>query len=317
MAKNIRDCVRMYGSEYLATCGLAKYFPTMSMESSVFFVDGINGNDSAGNYGQTPDTPLKTIEAALALVTDNKNDYIFVLDYYQTAAAISVAKRLVHIIGITNKAYAYPWIDPTGDTAAFTIAAGAFGVEIAGFELGGGTNYAAINVTANGSWGTHIHDCNFGSSTIGIAGKYGISITGSGEMIQGRIENCKFGSGLTAGGIYVSSNGANTLRGLVIQNCDFRVPGTGDVGINISTAGDFDEGGIFNNRFRVVAEAGAAVTAASGVHGLLDGNVAVTDNNATITTAEVYRIITGANGLGWGRNYLNGTLLTTEANYIA
>ena len=322
MAKNIKEMTRMYGGEYLAICGLAKYFPTMNSESSVFFVNGNTGNDNAADNGQLPDAPLKTLTKAISLCTDNKNDYIFVLDYYQVTVAngetwpININKNQIHIIGVTNGAFTWPWIQPPADTAAMVVTA-AYGPEIAGLEFGAGASAGCINVTANGSWGTYIHDCQFGSSTVGMTGKYGISITGSGEMIHGRISNCKFGAGLSDAGIYVSSNGSNTVRGLVIKDNLFRVPATGDIGIEIATACDFDEGGIIDNKFIVVAEVGAAVTAASGVHGLLDGNVAVTDNNATNTTAEVFRTVTGANGMSWGKNYMSGTLLATEANYIA
>jgi len=59
-ALNVRDCVRKYGSEYLAVCGLAKYFPLMNSESHVFFVNGGwsgVGDDDAANLGKPP-TPL-------------------------------------------------------------------------------------------------------------------------------------------------------------------------------------------------------------------------------------------------------------------
>ncbi|MHC4464257.1 MAG: hypothetical protein ACYS30_22935, partial [Planctomycetota bacterium] len=297
---NIRDSVRKYGPEYLAICGLAKYFPTMNSESSVFFVNSnsSDSNDSDGLYGQFPENPLETITQAITNCTTNKNDYIFIMDYYQGTGEtwpISINKGMIHIIGISNPAVPWPWVDPTGDTAAFSFTtAGAYG-EIAGLDLGGGTNYACLSVDTSGLWGNWIHHCNLGH-TQGMAGEHGIS-TPAGEMIHWLVEHCKFGKSLTADGIEIPTNaGPNSVRGTVIRNNLFRVSG---VGINVlDTTGDFDEGGIFDNRFVMSADTdGKGIDFASGAVGFVDGNVGVMEDGAAPTNNPFKDAGTG---MGWG-----------------
>ena len=323
MAKNIRDMVRMYGQEYLAVCGLAKYFPTMNAESSVFFVNGSSGNDSAANFGQTPDTPLLTITKALSLCRTGKNDYIFILDYYQATGEtwpIAIAKSQVHIIGITGNAISWPWVQPPGDTAAFTFGSDSAYSETAGLEIGAGASHGCIEFITGGLWGVHIHDCGFGTHN-GMTAMCGIRATGGstptiGEIINGLIENNRFGAQLTLSGIEVPATfvGPNSVEGTIIRNNTFKVA-TGNFGINVlCTTANFADGGIFDNVFIVVDEAGAAITFAAGALGMVDGNKAVgLVSNAL--TAKVF--LTGEAGFGWGRNYVNVTAVANEAAYQA
>ena len=323
MSLNIRDSIRKYGAEYLAICGLSKYFPVMNAESSVFFVNtsGKGGNDSAANQGQTPDTPLLTITKALSYCTSDKNDYIFVIDYYQPTGEvwpISITKKLIHIIGISGVAAPYPWVQPTGSTPAFVFASGydTNGCEIAGFELGAGSNDACIETWNSGNWNIHIHDCGFGT-ILGMTGAYGISINGrtsgyAGEFLNWLIENNRFGTKLTAAGIEIPSTyvGPNTCKGTIIRNNHFHV-NTGDRGINVSFAtADFADGGIFNNTFECDGDAadGEAVYFASGAKGSVHGNAAWTDDGVIPANNPFYDA--GTTNMSWGANIRGGGVAT-------
>jgi len=326
MALTIKEAVRKWGPEYLAICGLAKYFPVMNSESHVFFVDGTDGvgDDGVNTLGQVPDEPFLTITHALSKCTSAKNDFIFVLNYYQATGEtwpISISKGQVHIIGIGYSSGPWNWVQPTGDTAAFSLTTGADGVEIAGLELGAGENHGCIEIATAGLWNIHIHDCGFGTEN-GMTAKYGIRTTDGttgGELINALIENNRFGDKLTASGIEVPAalTGPNDVAGCIIRNNIFRVVDDGQ-GINVAkTTANFQDGGIFDNKFIVEGDDdGAAVKFAAGAKGMVDGNQAVYKDESTICAVATGNLFhTGADGMSWGRNYISGTLLLLETDY--
>lgn len=324
MALTIREAVRKWGVEYLAICGLAKYFPIMNSESHVFFVDGTAGvgNDGVNTLGQVPDEPLLTITKALSKCTSGKNDFIFVLDYYQASGEvwpISITKKQIHIIGISGKAGPWPWVKPTGDTAAFAFASGydTNGCEIAGFEIGAGAAHAGIETHNSGNWNIHIHHNWFGSS-LGMTGKWGIRPSGgtsdfTGEMLNWLIEYNRFGTKLTEGGIEVPNTfiGPNTVKGTVIRCNHFHV-NSGDKGINIAkTSADFLDGGIFDNTFELDGDAdGDAVYFASGAKGSLHNNHAWTNDG--VVPGENPFFDAGSTGMSFGMNFRGPGDLATD-----
>jgi len=182
-----------------------------------FFVDGNSGSATAS--GKSPDEPLSTIAAALALCTDNADDYIFVKDgWNQDAGAVTIAKHRVHIIGVGNNLSPYVMQKATGDTHIF-IVTGDY-VEIAGFALGGGATKAGIN--PYGSLGLWVHDCFFGDADIGDTPREGILCEPGNVNAYMLIEDCIFaGSGgtsqgkISAYGIY--AGGTNICRGSVFR----------------------------------------------------------------------------------------------------
>jgi len=324
MALTIKEAVRKWGQEYLAICGLAKYFPVMNSESHVFFVDGTGGvgDDGVNTLGQLPNEPFLTITHALSKCTAAKNDFIFILNYYQATGEtwpIPISKGQVHIIGIGYSSGPWNWIQPTGDTAAFALTTGADGVEIAGLEHGAGASHACIEMATSGLWNLHVHDCGFGTEN-GMTAEAGIRTgdgTTGGELINALIENNRFGRKLTLAGVDVPTalTGPNDVAGCIIRNNIFEVA-TGNYGIYVpKTTASFADGGIFDNKFIVPAEAGAAVTFGAGTTGALDGNHAYQLDNSAPLTAEVFQC--GADGFSFGVNYISGTLLTAENNYIA
>jgi hypothetical protein len=301
----------------------------MNSESHVFFVDGTDGvgNDGVNNEGQTPDEPLLTITAALAKCTAAKNDFIFLLNYYQATGEtwpISISKGQVHIIGIGYTSGPWGWVQPTGDTAAFALTSGADGIEIAGLELGAGATHGCIEMATSGLWNLHVHNCGLGTET-GMTGAYGIRTgdgTTGGELINALIEYNRFGDKLTASGIEVPAalTGPNDVKGCVIRKNTFMVDNAA-VGINVpKTTADFQDGGIFDNKFAVVYNTnGAAMTFGIGTKGMIDGNhVMGKDDETIITVGTDIPIFCGTDGNGtmsWGANYLSGALCIVAGDY--
>lgn len=344
MALTIKEAVRKWGLEYLTYCGLTKYFPTMNSNSHVFFVNGTAGigNDGVNNLGQVPDEPFLTITKALSECVDGANDYIFILDYPNTAPAetfpIRIEKQRVHIIGVRNgllprfKMYT-PYATEDTPFFSFNINAttGTYGAycEIANLLLGCGNASSirgAIEFHQGGIWGTHIHHCSFGvNGRSSTNAKYGIYMGRSsdtytaGEMIYGLIENCLFGTLLSAGGIAVpagTDSGPNACLGTVIRNNHFHV-NSGDVGIDVlRTTADFGEGGIYNNTFECDGDAadGEAVKFASGAKGSVHGNAAWTDDGVIMANNPF--LDSGSTNMSFGQNIRGPGKLANSA-YIA
>lgn len=317
MSMNIRDAVRRYGSEYLAACGYYKYFPVMNLESSVFWVDW-SGSDTASNEGQTPDTPLLTITKALSYCTAEKNDYIFVRRHYQADGEtwpIAVNKTAVHIIGLADGSVVNPGpvlMPETASQEAMNITVGQ--CEIAGIEFNGySATESGILINTSGKWGNWIHDCQFTTALQAGAALHGIEVPAGKEMIYGIVERCIFGIGIASDGINMAS--AASARGMIIRDNFFRVSG---IGINIDGTADFDEGGIFDNRFNISSNAaGKAIDLADGVvGGAIDGNHVMFEGHTDAPTAEAIQVGTTTCGMGWGVNYAGEAVIEFPHNLV-
>ena len=214
---------------------------------SVFYVDG-TGPDT--NNGLTPQTPLASFKAALALCTNQRNDTIVVLDYWAAGTEdwpIVVDKEMVHIIGVPGSGGPWPQVNPPGDTAAFSVTA--LGVEIANLSVNGGATHGAIEIGAS-VWGIEIHHCWFGEA--GTA-QDGIRDVAPFDAVYWHVHHNHFGSGLTRYGVAILHN---ATRGTVSDNV---FHANADVCIRVVS--DFAEGWILNNTFGLLADvAGGAIT---------------------------------------------------------
>lgn len=271
----------------------------------IFWVDGFAGSES--NTGKSPLDPLLKIATALSLCTNDQDDYIYVLDcWQQDTFPITVNKTRVHIIGVANKSNRFPCMQPTGDTAVFTIGSSGNDCEIADFNLSGGLNHGCIELT--NPIGIHIHDCIFGSQHAGGTPQDGIAAISPHDPIHGLIEDCKFyGTGnnsnglITRDGIRNIGGGASNFRNMTVRNNVFLgIPG---VAINL----DFAQGAmILDNKFALDADtAGAAITLVGGCLGcFIDGNSA---NYGDTAMGGVPYSDGGAAGANtWGLNYRAG-----------
>ncbi len=263
----------------------------------VFFLNGITGNDA--NKGTSPNAPVQTFAAALALCANDRNDYIIVLDAYQDAWPVLINKTRVHILGVSpNRSAPFVVLNAPADTAIFTLTAASNNAEIAGFSFGGGATHAAIENTGGTPMGVYIHDCVFGHVFAGNTPQDGIRVELNATAI--RIARCEF-IGTTPGtitrdGIRFAGAG-DSINGAIVDCLFNALPG---VGINgVSNMNGFE---ILNNRFGYpVDNAGAAITLAANCH-----YNTITGNNANIGKAvagAVIAYVDGAADNNWTNNY--------------
>ena len=273
---------------------------------NVYYVygnDGGIGDDT--NDGLTPTSPFLTITAALAACTANNNDCIVVLDYWQPTGEtwpISVNVNLVHILGAMGQGGQWPQITPTGDTAAFSIAADY--VELARMGLTGGATHGCVeNNVAASRWGARIRDCSLG--VLGAA-QDGIRNVAAGDQPYLNVQRCRFGVGLTRDGIRIEHNATRAKIGdpWGAGNMFERIPG---VAINI--VGAASEVGIYNNTVIVPANtAGGAITmSAIAVNCIAFGNKANFGDTAMGNNPYADGAAGGVNH--WGNNMQAVTLV--------
>lgn len=289
--------------------GLASVLPVGA--GNVFFLNGIDGTGSNANDGRTPDAPLLTMTYALSLCTANNDDVIVVMDYWQPTGEtwpISVDVGKVHIIGASGAGTQYPIFTPTGDTAAFSIAADR--VELANLCINGGASHGAIenDATAGAArWGLYVHDCWF--AVLGSA-QDGIKNVAAGDMPYLRVERCRFGFAITRDGIRIEHNATRCQIGSSFGGAGNLFDRVQGVGINV--VGNAADIGIQGNRFVIPANtAGAAITLSAGTAGS-----AIFDNIANFGDTDMgnnpYTDGAGAGSNHWGANY-QGITLTQPA----
>jgi len=258
---------------------------------NVFYVDGVAGLNA--NDGLTPFTPKLTLTAGLALCTNNINDTIVVLDYWQPAGEtwpVSINKDKVNIVASPSGSY-YPWgaVDSAGNTACFSIAAD--DVIVRGFSFTAGATAAGIVLNGNHAR-CGIYDCAF------LVGQHGILSEAGGCAQALQITNNFFQQSLTAQCIYINDDPA-FIR---INNNVFDAAQA--VAIEIVQGGNPQ---ILNNVIGIHTDvAGGAVTLGAAVtRALVDGNSAC-QGNAAPAGNNPYVDGAAANINHWGLNYDNG-----------
>jgi len=298
------------------------YFDRPPAVGRVFFVQAFTGDN--GNKG-TADEPFATITYALSQCSDDRNDYIIVLDAWQEAMPIAINKTRVHIIGLgTTPNHPYVMLNASADTAIFTVTAASNNCEIAGFSFGGGATHAAIENVGGTPMGLYIHDCVFGHSFAGNTPQDGIRVGLNATNI--RVEDCLFlgneaegGGTLTRDGIRFAGAG-DPLGGAFKGNTFLGIPG---VGLNIVSVAANSGGFIIENNkfFAEIADAKAAgwaitLQGAAIVKGcFVCGNVA--SQTGDVTGNNPYRdLSTGVIGTclnGWTNNHAGEALSTGPA----
>ena len=284
-----------YGSMAQAYQSLrAIHFPA---DGNFYFVDGVSGSNSSG--GLTPDTPKLTLTAAITLATSQNEDYIFLLAYHQASGEtwpIVVAKRSMHIVGVTSALEDKPHINPTGETAALNLNGATYGssrVQIAnlGFCAGSTSGCIEINETC---FGVKIFDCSFGHSYTGA--QDGILVNAPYDAVELHVKGCVFGKMLTRDGIRVVINATRCL----IENNRFDEPATEGIylGVSAGIANPF----VLNNYFNMKTdEAGEAIRIGAGDGGLISGN-----HMSAAKTDPTHGLIDGGS-CSWGVNWYGVT----------
>jgi len=168
---------------------------------NVFYNDGCGGDDA--NDGLSPQTPKLTLTASLAQCTNDMNDTIVVLDYYQPAGEtwpVDINKSKVNIIGTPSGSFrCWACVDSVGDTACFSV--NAHDVIIRNFLFDAGASHAGIEF-ANNKGRMGIYDCYFAT------GAYGVMSAAGGIEMGLEVSNCFFQQSLTAQGIYINDDPA-------------------------------------------------------------------------------------------------------------
>ena len=186
-------------SHYLG--GLSNYLISGSNLGSIFYVDGCAG--SATNTGLVPTSPLLTIAAALAMGTNDLNDTIVVLDYYdlESDLAITINKSKVTIIGSEGGSKGRSWtcLHATANTACFIVAAS--DVRIHQFYFDAGATHGAIEFSGN-KCRIGVYDCWFGT------GAYGVWSEAGGIEVRLEGANCFFQQSLTGNSLYINDDPA-------------------------------------------------------------------------------------------------------------
>ena len=276
------------------TGGLSASLRPGANQGDVIYLNGSTGGDGA--FGRTPAEPVRTFLRALALCTNERNDTIVVLDYWNQDASfpIVVDKAMVSIIGVPGAGAQWPQIATAGNFAGFSVTA--LGVEICNLSINAGANHAGVEIAA-AIWGTEIHHCWFGEA--GTA-QDGISTVGV-DAVYLKVWACRFGEGLTRDGVRIEHNATRGMIGVPGLECNwFR--GVGGVGVNITN--EFAQGGIFDNRFALLVDkAGGAITLADGTSKIhVDGNSASMGEDPD-GFANPYLDSSGVDVNRWGLNY--------------
>ena len=280
----------------------------LTMDAQVWWVYGIDGGIGVDtNHGQTPQSPFLTLTKALSMCVDSRQDYIYVMDYWQPTGEtwpINVDVDNVHIIGADGAGTQMPIITPTGDTAGVLIAANR--VELANLCINGGATHGCVenDATAGAArWGLLIQDCWF--AVLGSA-QDGIKNVAASDNVYLQVLRCRFGFAITRDGIRVEHNATRCQIGDPWGNGNLfdRVQG---IGVNI--VGNAADIGVYNNVFVVPANtAGAAVTLSAGTAGS-----AIFGNHANFGETDMgnnpYTDGAAAGSNNWGGNYQGITLV--------
>lgn len=294
MANPAQTVKRYRGRHVFETLAARKFEGNIGSAGAgnTFYVDLAGSN---GNNGRYASNPLKTLAAALAKCSSDHDDYIIVMDCYsEDTEPIDIEVNRVHLLGLDVGNGKYPRLEASENTSILDIDAEYF--EIAGFSFGGGASRGAIRWQASKGRGI-IHHCWFGHTG---ASAYGIEIPASYDAVEMLIEDCIFGVGLTADGIFINHNATRTI----IQHNLFRR--LGGLGINVPAGKSFAEGSILDNTFAVKdAQTGEAITIASTAenHILVTGNRAMNGMLNAGYTFNPFRDLGTNTYNDWGLNY--------------
>jgi hypothetical protein len=176
---------------------------------NVLFVDSGSGTNGEG-YGQSPDSPLATIDYAVGLCTANNGDVIVVLPGHNegitTAANIDLDVAGISVIGLgtgSNK----PTID--FDAQAASVAIGADNVRIQNIRFRVSANAVTNGLLVEaGADGYQIKDCEFGWAET-ATDEFTIAIQIMAGCNDGLIEGCVFAAGAQAAAVGIKLTGAS------------------------------------------------------------------------------------------------------------
>jgi len=284
------------------------YYATLGGRLEEFFIDGAYGADT--NDAKTIAGARKTLTSALGLVTDNKQDYVFLRNYgNQSGEDYPIAgdtwKKRAHIVGLEPYGGRYELIDSASTSKSavdFTTndAAGTSFEHIA-FASSGSSTVPAVDFSAT-CWYITFRNCAFGWS--GETARYGIYSASAVDTPHLVIDGCTFwGDSINVAAIELLGSSTRAQ----IKNCKFIGILTGDYAITDTGGTGLMNVLIENNTFSIHTEsaAGQAIYLTGAGHCSVNGNVAYQGNSTM--TYNPYRD-TGTND--WGLNYAGGVAVS-------
>ena len=194
-----------------------------------FWVHSGTGTDSSG-WGSAPDTPVATLDYAIGLCTDDKNDIIYVMPghaetWTTTGAKVVADIKGVRIIGL-GQGVDRPTFTFSHTGTTWTISAG--GVTIENLLLVTGVDSVTTFATVSGADFT-IRNCEFRDTT-DIEVITALTVTGS----RLQVIDCLH-LGYTGGDANARSISLNGIDGALIRGCRFLGKATTAV-VNMITA---------------------------------------------------------------------------------
>lgn len=282
---------------------------------NVFYVDGIDGAD--GYDGKDPNYPKATVDSALGACTADNNDYIFVIDHWQEGATITVDKTCVHIIGMGSPQAPWVCLNVATDLHIFTLGATGNMVEIAGFNMGGGSTKSGINmVNCTGIW---VHNNAFGHEYASDTPLYGMYVLNQNPSLALIEDNIFFGDQatgkgtITSNGIYQNYVGdaAGFVNSIIRRNVFMGLTGASDAGaIRLDGAGGVQ---ILDNTFMTPdAASGEAINllATVGCGGcIIAGNRAGNGMLNAGYNYNPYRDLNANTDNAWSMNYRGNSVI--------
>jgi hypothetical protein len=211
----------------------------------IFVNGGSDGATDNNRDGSTPRMAKQTMTAALALVTDGQEDYIFVINYGGNGRGaetfpVTINKGQLHIIGQGNDMSKWP-LFTSGDTneAAFNFGASGGRLTIENLNIGGNGTSAGILVESGiYPWGVEIINCHFGYE--GSVGANGVRVDSGGDAPYLNIKDCHFGAALTGASVLIAGNATRGWIGRPNHGNTFK-PAAAQIAISV-TAGAVLEG---------------------------------------------------------------------------
>ena len=258
------------GCYLTAPAGINGVFNTTG---NTFFVNGFTGDDA--NSGADPAHPFLTIAYAVSKCSNDRDDYIFVLDCWnQDTCPIVIDKSRVHIIGVSNATMVpFPYAVITGAGVDTVFRLGANYIEIAGFAMGS-SGHACIDLTA--SFGGHwIHHNTFGLS---VACQDGIYSAVADCPSFSTIENNMFDQSITRDGIRVLGPTRCIIRNNIFREI------VGGIGVHVTGPSTAEATAIIGNYFYApiasALSAGWAITIGSSGAIIMGNRASQAGNNA-------------------------------------
>lgn len=183
---------------------------------SRFYVSSGTGTDGAG-YGQSPDSPVATLDYAIGLCTANAHDIVYVMpghaENVTTATSVVADIAGIRIVGLGKGSNRPTFTVKTNATASFVITAA--NVTVDNLLLVCGTDGINGGVTVTGADCT-FSNCEFRDAT-GVEADIWIAASG----VRLKVLDCFFNGDTAPGDQQESAISLTAVAGALVERCRF------------------------------------------------------------------------------------------------